>query len=602
MKHIEKFIATILRPIQGNLSFFIFLYLLGILTMMIEVWTLHIKIQRFNFFSWIFDLYLFCLFINILPYKIRIWGRIFISIILYILSIINSFCVSHFYARIGTEILNVVLETNHRESSEFIDKYINLDIFYSGVGLILILLLLHLLFAFSLHRFKKRLSVLWTSILPTYKVLFKSATAVVVIASILICSHSRIQLIQLMMARNVEDIDTLTNNFSENTPFNNLLFSIKMRQLANQGLNVLTETQDKIIIDSCSYISNHIVLIIGESYIKDHAQLYGYSKETTPYQVKRQQKNGQGCLVAFKDVISPSNLTSIVFKNVFSLHSVEDPSNWEHFPLFPVLFRRAGYKVTFITNQFVQTLSTDIFNVSGGLFLNNNKLSPAQFDHRNTKTHQFDIDLLSDYDSLKKYNSAHQLTIFQLAGQHIDFYKRSPAKMKKFNISDYNERKELDNTAKQLVADYDNATLYNDYVVDSILKRYEHEDAIVIYMPDHGEECYDELQRIGRLPVGNYSPEVLRQEYRIPFWIWCSQKYIDNHPQIFKQVEEARERPFMTDDLPHLMLYLAGIKSRDYKETRCIINNNFDITRKRLVSGKIDYDSIVNSTNKAKSL
>ena len=58
----------------------------------------------------------------------------------------------------------------------------------------------------------------------------------------------------------------------------------------------------------------------------------------------------------------------------------------------------------------------------------------------------------------------------------------------------------------------------------------------------------------------------------------------------------------MTDDLPHLMLYLAGIISRDYKDNRCIISNNFDITRKRLVSGKIDYDSIVNSTNKAKSL
>ena len=596
MKLFDKFLA-VLRPIRENIVFFIFLYLLGILTMMIEVWTLNYKIQRFNFFSWIFDLYLLCLLLTILPNKIRIWARVLLCFILYFLSIINSFCVHNFYARIGTEILNVVLETNPRESSEFIDKYINLEILHSGIGLILILLLIHILFAFSLNQFKRWLLSQWTCLLPTYKVLLKAAMAFAILASFLICVHSRIQLIQLMMARNAEDVDTLTSNFSENTPFNNLLFSIKMRQLAKQGLNVLAEAQDRITIDSCSYTSNHIVLIIGESYIKDHAQLYGYSKETTPYQVKRQLKNEHGCLVAFKDVISPSNLTSIVFKNAFSLHSVEEKSNWEHFPLFPVLFRRAGYKVTFITNQFVQTLSTDIFNVSGGLFLNNNKLSTAQFDHRNTKTHQFDIDLLSDYDSLKKYNSAHQLTIFQLAGQHIDFKKRCPKTMKKFSISDYLEREELDNSAKQLVADYDNATLYNDYVVDSILKRFEHEDAIVIYMPDHGEECFDELQRMGRLPVGHYSPEVLRQEYRIPFWIWCSERYIENHHLIYDQIKNSHKRPFMTDDLPHLMLYLAGIHCREYQESRCLISNKFNTKRKRLVSGEVDFDSVVNAHN-----
>ncbi len=322
MKRFNKILSAVLRPIRENMLFFLFLYLLGILTMMVEVWALNFKIQRFNFLSWIFDLYLLCFLLSILPNKIRKWIRILLCFILYFLSIINSFCVHYFYAKIGTEILNVVLETNPRESSEFIDKYINLEIIYSGIGLILILLLIHLIFAFSLNRFKKWISSQWAFLLPTYKILFKSATALAVLTSFLICTHSRIQLIQLMMARKAEDVDTLTSNFSENTPFNNLLFSIKMRQLANQGLNVLTEAQEKTTIDSCSYNSNHIVLIIGESYIKDHAQLYGYSKETTPRQIKRQLKTEHGCLVAFTDVISPSNLTSIVFKNTFSLHSI----------------------------------------------------------------------------------------------------------------------------------------------------------------------------------------------------------------------------------------------------------------------------------------
>ena len=593
MKQIEKIISILLRPIRENLVFFIFLYLLGILTMMIEVWTLNYKIQRFNFFSWIFDLYLLCLIITILPQKIRKWGRFISAFVLYFLSIINSFCVYKFYSKIGTEILNVVLETNPRESSEFIDKYINLEILQSGVSHILILLVIHILFTFSFSHFKEWLSYKWEKChFPIIKILLKSAMVLLILTSSFICTQSRIRVIQLLMVSNVEDVDNYTNNFSENTPFNNLLFSLKMRQLANSGLRVLADTQEKVEIDSCAYTSDHIVLIIGESYIKDHAQLYGYSKETTPLQMKRQHRDEQGCLVAFTDVVTPSNLTSIVFKNSFSLHSIEDKSNWSYFPLFPVLFRRAGYNVTFLTNQFVQALNTDIFNISGGLFLNEKRLSAAQFDHRNTKTHQFDIDLLSDYDSLKQYNSTHQLTIFHLAGQHIDFYKRSPEAMKKFGVTDYMTRKELNNSARQLVADYDNATFYNDFVVDSILKYYEHEDAIVIYMPDHGEECYDELQRMGRLPVGNYSPEVLRQEYRIPFWIWCSAKYIDKHSQVFEQIKNARNRPFMTDDLPHLMLYLAGIHCKEYQDSRCLISDVFDIKRKRMISGEVDYDSI----------
>jgi len=602
MKQIEKIISIILRPIRENLIFFIFLYLLGILTMMIEVYTLNFKIQRFNFFSWIFDLYLLCLPLTFLPPKIKAICKIISATILYFLSIVNSFCVDKFYAKIGTEILNVVLETNPNESSEFIDKYIHWDVLTSGVGLILILLILHILFTFSLNHLKQSLSFLWYRIQAKTRTLVESIMIFLILTSIILCAQSRIGIIQLLMANNAEEVDTLTSNFSENTPFNNLLFSIKMRQLANRGLKDLTDTQDKIVIDSCSHTSNHIVLIIGESYIKGHSQLYGYSKETTPRQIKRQQRNEHGCLVAFDDVVSPSNLTSIVFKNTFSLHSIEDQSNWSNYPLFPVLFRQSGYNVTFLTNQFVQSLSTDIFNVSGGLFLNERRLSTLQFTHRNTKTHQFDIDLLSDYDSLKKFNSAHQLTIFHLAGQHIDFYKRSPKTMKKFTASDYSERKELNISSRQLVADYDNATLYNDYVVDSILKCYEHEDAVIIYMPDHGEECYDELQRMGRLPVGNYTPEVLRQEYRIPFWIWCSDSYIKKHQQIFKQIVNARNRPFMTDDLPHLMLYLAGIYCKDYQETRCLISNNFNENRKRLISGEVDYDSIINYNQIKKDL
>ena len=586
-KLINDVISIILMPVKKNICFFIFMYLLGLVTIFIEVLTLHFKIPRFNFLSLILDIYVFCFFLVLIPKKARSYARFFLSGCLYLLAIINAFCVEHFYARISPEILNVILETNYRESSEFVDKYIKMDIIWSGVGIILLLLLFQVFYSqYSVLKCKK------LSLLQRNSTFIQFCFFLLLLTSFYFCFYSRLKVAKLMCASTAEEVDLLVSNFSQNTPLNNLLFSIKMRELAANGLTKLADTQDDVRVEGCSYVSDNIILIIGESYIKDHAQLYGYGKETTPRQVIRTELSDKGHLISFNDVISPSNLTSTVFKNVFSLHSMEETTDLANYPLFPVLFRKAGYKVFFITNQYVQALGTDIFNLSGGLFLNHKKLNTVQFDYRNIRTYRYDMNLLEEYDSLKQYQTDHNLIIFHLAGQHIDFYKRSPNEYKKFNISDYMDRTDLDKSEKQIVADYDNATYYNDLVVDSIVKQYENDNAIVIYMPDHGEECYDETHRMGRLPVGNYAPETLRQEYRIPFWIWCSKSYIDTHPELYAQIVESRKRPFMTDDLPHLLLYLAGISCEYYSEKRNLVSPSFDENRKRIINGNVDYDQV----------
>lgn len=155
------------------------------------------------------------------------------------------------------------------------------------------------------------------------------------------------------------------------------------------------------------------------------------------------------------------------------------------------------------------------------------------------------------------------------------------------------KRNDLNEKERQTVADYDNATLYNDYVVDAIIELFEKEDAIVIYMPDHGEECYDSIHRVGRMPQGNYSPKMIVNEFEIPFWIWCSDSYIEKHPQIFNQIKEAKDRPFMTDDIPHLLLYLAGIQYKDYKESKNILCPLFDTKRKRMIDGTVNFDEML---------
>ena len=89
------------------------------------------------------------------------------------------------------------------------------------------------------------------------------------------------------------------------------------------------------------------------------------------------------------------------------------------------MFRKAGYHVTFITNQFLPEAGEAVYDFSGGFFLNNPELSRAQFDTRNAHLHQFDEGVLEEYDSLKREDKAN-LVILHLLGQHVMYKERYP--------------------------------------------------------------------------------------------------------------------------------------------------------------------------------
>lgn len=583
---IEYISSLLLKVIKENYILFVFFYMTGFLLTILPVIELHTKLLRISFFTWIFDIYLICLFILLFPSKIRKWITILIAFPFYLFAIVDVFCIITHHTNFNSEILNLILDTNNREANEYLVQYIQPGLLFSPIGIILIIIILHII----VDRYK---SYLISKVSLDYLNIIKSITVFLVIMSTALSLPFRIPFIQMLYAKSLFQVDNYVSYQALNTPFNNLLFGLKIRDLEKRELGKLAEVQQKIQIDSCLYTSHEIVLIIGESYIKSHSQLYGYSKETTPLEKQRTIDTGNGILIPYTNVITASNYTSTVFKYVFSLVSIDEAKTWEQYPLLPVLFKKAKYHVTFITSQYVNDNQRDVFNLSGGLFINNASITSLAFDNRNDKAPQYDETLLDYYDSLKVYKKEHNLTIFHLTGQHIDFSKRSPENWKKFQVKDYQNRKDINEQEKESVADYDNATVYNDYVVDQIIKRFENEDAVVIYMPDHGEGCYDGGHTLGRMPKGEYSKSILENEYDIPFWIWYSKLYQEKHPRICQQIKEAQYRPFMTDDISHMLLYLGGIKCQEYQEKKNLISPMYDINRKRLLNGEVDYDSIM---------
>jgi len=373
-------------------------------------------------------------------------------------------------------------------------------------------------------------------------------------------------------------------------PVYRLAFGIYANRLASHQIEQLEAASGKIQVDSCSYRVPNIVLIIGESYNKYHSQLYGYQKPTTPRQLAMAE---QGSLVPFTDVVSSWNLTSFAFKHFLSLYAVGDSGEWCDKPLFPEVFRKAGYHVTFITNQFLPKAKEAVYDFSGGFFLNNPEISKRQFDTRNTQLHRYDDGVLKEYDRLMRDSTGHHLVILHLMGSHVDYRARYPQKSFKHFAPQMYSRPELNDKQRRILADYDNSLLYNDSIVAAITQRFIDKDAVVIYMPDHGEEIFDGSPYMyGRMHGANIDYRLARNEMEIPFWIWGSPQYIERHPYGWMAIQAAKDRPMMIDVLPHLLLYFGGISTPLYQPEYNIITPDYDVRRPRILKGVTDYNQL----------
>ena len=542
-----------------------------------------------------FDLYLLCAVLALLPQKIRKWIRLLLAILLYIVALIDMFCYVRFESTLTPTMLMLFFETTGQETKEFLNSYVGWDLLTSKTGWIILIAFLHILWSIFSLWWKRHNQRMGLRLSPSVVLYSQSIMGVVALGLFVYCATecfpNKQAMGRLMSKSNLGEVEhELTTKGCANLylPIHRMIFSLYANRLASQQITQLMAATEKVQVDSCSFRSPQIVLIIGESFNKYRSQLYGYDKPTTPRQLKRMQDS---TLIAFTDVVAPWNLTSFVFKHVFSLHAIGDEGDWCDVPMFPEVFRKAGYHVTFITNQFLPKAGEAVYDFSGGFFLNHPQLSEQLFDTRNSRLHRYDEGVLQDYDAMKEHD-AHQLTIFHLMGQHVDYMGRFPVKTRrKFTPADYPDKK-LAPKRLQINADYDNAVLYNDSIVDEIIRRFEHQNAIVIYMPDHGEECFNSMDYFGRNHSATIDYRLAREEFEIPFWIWASEKYRQTHPYGWEAVKRYCHRPYMTDLLPHTLMFLGGIHTKDYRKEYDVLNSAYNEKRPRLLKNSVDYNGL----------
>ena len=337
-----------------------------------------------------------------------------------------------------------------------------------------------------------------------------------------------------------------------------------------------------------------VVLVIGETYIKSHCGIYGYTLDTTPVMC---QERDSGNLWVFDDVISPYNHTSASLKNALFCNSIAAGERWNQSPLLYAIMKLAGFDVYMWDNQ-LNFFKGALFSFSLNGILYQKQISGLCYTAVSDSCFDYDEQLVDDYLSSPWHSkpSAAKMVTFHLMGQHFNSAQRYPhgGEWDYFTADSITAKHPwLTQEKRAEIAEYDNATRYNDHVLGRIFDAYRDQNAVVIYFADHGEEVYDWRDFATRDESTNKAPQAIVYQNSVPMMVWCSDQYQQLHPDVISRLERGRHRPFMHDNLCQIIFDLAQIQTSYNHPERDPLSEQFKPS-KRIVYDHIDYDKMQN--------
>lgn len=312
-----------------------------------------------------------------------------------------------------------------------------------------------------------------------------------------------------------------------------------------------------ISLDSTLESQTHIV-VIGESTSRLHFGLYDYKRQTTPLLNEISDE-----LLVFDDVVSGETYT------VGSLmKALVIKKNNQHVGNILQLLNQAGFKTFWLSNQppigIYETLVTKL-----ALSSDVSRFLTTESPEDQTI---YDAVLLDELRGVFNDPSPKKVIFLHMMGTHAKYAYRYPNKYAVFNSDQASSK-------QKIIDSYDNAILYNDYILRSIIEqtRQQAEPSTVLYFSDHGEEVYDTIDFAGHSANGHFTKNLVE----IPFVLWGNANK--------KLPKSYANRPFILNDLSHSLADLYGIKAAAVDTTKSLFHDSYKI-RKRIVRDTIFLD------------
>lgn len=479
--------------------------------------------------------------------KVGSLGKIYLLTIgtVYTIFILTDyFCLFNFQSTFDQDKLDILRETTPKETKEFLQTYLSFGLVLGGVACVVLLHII--LFFISLTISKIKMVRFFLAIISTIGFMGWG---------FMVVSYIKFH-----------------NGFTipQYTSITRIAYSYHISKKRLDEIKQLYTVCKQIPVSQSFEDRPNVIVLIGESSSVYHSELFGYKYSTTP-NLKRLELEGN--LLTFDNVVSVDDHTHGVMESVFSLDSLR--INFNNTPLFPAVYKNAKYQTHCYDNQYF---------VGGVNFLSDPILSQLMFTSRNKTGYTYDEELISTI----KVSNVPSLYVVHLMGQHYTYTQRYPQKWDKFKANDYDKTR-WSEAQRKLIAQYDNATLYNDFVVSSLINKFKNTNSVLIYFSDHGEEIF-ELRDYNGHGNAAYSPD-LRYQIRVPLMMWMSDTFIKNHKDVYDKAVANKHIPIITDDVSHTILSLGGIKTSWYNPQRDFLNNKYNRAKRRIVLNSIDYDS-----------
>ena len=511
--------------------------------------------------------------------------RRFFKVLIYILLLLQwlvaLFLMRNFNTSYTPQVLQLLAETNRGESSEFLRAWIGAHgtlraLMIAGFTAVVVL---------AAEALRRRVATFLSRPVPT--VLTAIAVAAMLLQGLWL-GHKLV-----MPYHSLYELEMAEARYHSNDVFSTLHSSILTLNFQRQETHVAIDLAVKAATTgqaTCDADSLEMVLVIGESYNKWHSSLYGYPLETSPLMAAERDK---GLLTIFTDAIAPYNLTSVTIQNMLSLNSLGHGEKWHELPMWPAVMRRAGWQIDLWDNQ-RDFMAGETFAASLNSFLFAPEIVNHVYHAVNDTVCEFDGDLVEHYYRQWK-PAARRLVIFHLMGQHTDYGSRYPhePQWEVWNGADVPNATApyIDDRRRGIMLDYARATRYNDAVLASIIGHYRDRDAVVVMLSDHGEEVFDYRDFMERDHNPEKSAQMVRYENSIPLMVWCSPLYKQRHADRAAAIAGAAARPFMSDCLGPMMLWLGMVHSPLIDSTRNVLSPAYR-PPKRLIYDGLDYDKL----------
>lgn len=579
----KKIFYHVLRPLCTEWPFFIiFLFLISqtaLKTLLVDyrdmasLKAVFLYLSLASLISYIATLILYLSKSKLLKIVFYIVGLVLFAVYLFLWLVFGT--------SLSPTIIQILGETNSQETSEFIHSFI-----LSSRSLITVLCLTAAIVGIVFLEKKAKAIRFGRMIYPCGIIL----TFVLCVG--LYKSHIYYTLLRTSTSKELSEWTVQNSPYFPMDMVTTLAYSLHGPVAVNHDIEIARTVARKVYDSPVSVKAADreltVVYILGESYIKHHAGIYGYRLPTTPNLTKERDA---GNLFVFNDAMSASNSTTDAEKNTFSLNNLSKKQFWYDHPMFTTVFKHAGYQVYMWDLQ--RTWDDNaVFTFSVNAYIYDKEISRLSYTESNSRKFTYDGDLVDDFMHRHRMLRGRNLLVFHLIGQHVDARSRYPhdGRFERFKVQDIrrNERWMTD-AMRQDIANYDNATYYNDWVIAKIINSIRDRNAVMVYLSDHGEEIYDYRPQKGR-SMAPMTRQLQQHQFAIPLVVWCSDKYKQLHPEVVQALSEAVDRPLMSDNIGQTMLHLGGIDTPYYRPEHDVLSDKYQQGVRRLSTGDIYED------------